>query len=83
MALDKDLDLKKLPDPWGEKWPDIEDLLYNLQRVMGHLMAQEGCKIAGDTLWWADQGLKNLAGVYGVEISETDVVNREDRSHEQ
>lgn len=64
LSIDKGLKLKKLPDEFGEQWPNVDDLLYNLQRIMGHLMG-ENESIAASTLWWIEQAIKNDDSVEG------------------
>ena len=49
--------LKELPSFESGNKPDLEDMIYNLNGLMGYLLADE--MVNGvRTLWWAEQMLK-------------------------
>ena len=49
--------LKKLPSFESGDRPDFEDIIYNLNGLMGYLLADE-MENGARTLWWAEQMLK-------------------------
>lgn len=53
-SIDESLNLKKLPGGFDEQWPLSADVVYNLQRMMGHLSGMDD-PIAANTLWWSEQ----------------------------
>ena len=54
--------LKEMPSLDSGNKPDLEDIIYNLNGLMGYLLADEMLN-GVRTLWWAEQMLKRNTNI--------------------